>query len=140
MSRKTRKISGSVVDGLTNRLQFRCRRLLETKEVSFLDHGRGLFRYHVLPSGLSILDPVQNVAGKNFHCCRVESYDRCDVMIFQEMRIQVPQMHLDLKVYRVDPDVSGQRMERCPAEWNWTRRWIVEAISVVGALSHRVDI
>src|ERR1700722_8773340 len=128
MSRKTRKISGSVVDGLTNRLQFRCRRLLETKEVSFLDHSCGLLRYHVFPSGLSILDPVENVAGKNIHCCRIKSYDRCDVMVFQKMCIQVPQMHLDLKVYRIDPDVSSQRMQRSPAQRNWTGRWIIEAI------------
>ena len=55
------------VDRLSNRLQFRCRRLLAAKEVALLDDCRGFLGHHVFPSGLSSLNLVQNVAGENIH-------------------------------------------------------------------------
>ena len=47
-------------------------------------------------------------------------------MIFQQVCIQVPQMHLDLEVYRVDPDVGCQGMQRGAGRWNWALRGIMQ--------------
>lgn len=100
-------------DGLSNRLQFRCRRLLVAKEVSLLDDRRSFFGQHVFPSWRSGLDLIQDVARENVHNCSVISHDWCDVMIFQQVRIQVSQMHLDLEIDSIDPDIGRRRMEGC---------------------------
>src|SRR5580704_3719013 len=84
------------VDRLSNRLQFRCRRLLTIKEVSAFDDGRGLLGHHMFPSWRTSLDFVQDVTRENIHNCWVKSDDLSNIMIFQQMCIQVSQMHLNL--------------------------------------------
>ena len=77
-------------DRLSNRLQFRCGRLLASKEVSVLDDGRSFLGDHVFPSGFSSLDLAQHIARKNIHNFCVKSHDGSDVVILQQVCIQVP--------------------------------------------------
>ena len=92
---------------LSNRLQFRCGRLLASKEMSVLNDGRCFLGDHVFPSGFSSLDLVQNIARENIHNLCVKPHDGSNVVILQQVCVQVPQMHLDLEVYRVDPYVGA---------------------------------
>jgi len=87
-------------------LRFWQAQIFEPEKPSFLDDRGDAFGNHDFPAGFAALDFGQHIPGKYIHHRWITSLDRDKTAGFQEVSIKVPEMHFDLEIDRVDPNVD----------------------------------